>query len=279
VPPKFFFTDVRIEGATRYPGDQVKIRYKVVNLGDAPGDCRIWVTNEIGKVVYETILRNIQPGSTIEDVSDTITLPEKPGLYYWTIVAYNETTKEVDDRREFTVRVEEPPPPAPPAPPPEPVFRFITVRAEYAGKEPGSPFRIMYSLVNSGNAFGSCEVRVYDHNGEKVWYRRHENIPPYAMTAPFYTGELKLPMEPGRYDWSIEVYNLSTGKVDDKRTITLTVEAPAIAPPAAPANILLYLALGSLAVGAAVAAIAVAELQKRVAREEIARVREWLQGS
>jgi len=173
-------------------------------------------------------------------------------------------------------------------------FRFVDVKTSYpTGNYPGHTMQLEYYFVNEGNVPGDCEVRVIDHRGETIYRKQFSEIPPGFEIGPI-TEYLILPGETGAYKWYIELFNKTTGQVDDRREITVEVVPAPAPPPPAPTpppptpptpppptpptppppppvekpveEIVLPLAAGGLAVVVVAAIVIASEVSKEVAR-------------
>jgi len=135
--------------------------------------------------------------------------------------------------------------------------RFIIrdVRVEYAGeKEPGEPFRVRYRIVNAGDTTGSCEIRIYDHNGRLVYLDYARDVAP-GVTVETTSYEFALPEKPVK--WVFEVYNLDTRRVDDRVEFSVGAEKPLVQ------DVFLPLVLGFTAVAVVTAVIIASETMKQ----------------
>lgn len=100
-----------------------------------------------------------------------------------------------------------------------PLFRIIFNPSQISGS-PGEQRTVNIIVENQGNAEGTVELRIKDHNGNIV--ASHQQTIPAGQSYTFNL-TITLPSQAGTYAWTIEAYNVDTGSVDDFKTFTVQV--------------------------------------------------------
>jgi len=101
-----------------------------------------------------------------------------------------------------------------------PVFRIASYNSSISGPV-GSKQRLVVTVQNTGNASGNAVLRVIDNNGNTV--NSTTLSIPAGQTATA-TLTVTLPSSRGTYTWKINVTNQATGKIDDTKTLLVTVK-------------------------------------------------------
>ncbi|MCX8179747.1 MAG: hypothetical protein N3E41_00010 [Thermofilaceae archaeon] len=186
-------------------GGSAPFTLSVSNTGGKAGNAIVRIYDHSNALVAEAI-SFIPAGGTVEKTIN-VNLPRQRGSYPWIIEAYNEETQEVDDYREFTVRVL------------SPLFNILSFDATVAGT-PNEHVPVTLEVGNTGDAGGSATVGIYDHEGQQV----------LSLTVNLEAGdiarervEVTLPGEPGSYEWKITVLNDLTSELDDEKTFRVVV--------------------------------------------------------
>jgi len=85
---------------------------------------------------------------------------------------------------------------------------------------PNETINTNVTVLNDGNADGTCEVRLRDHNNVSV---DSKQVPILQGAEGGVTLQATAPSQVGTYTWTIEAYNLNTQTVDDSKSITVNV--------------------------------------------------------
>ena len=101
----------------------------------------------------------------------------------------------------------------------KPEFRITSYPTTVSGK-PSETKTISVTIENQGNAEGTVQVRIKDHNGNVVASQQQTIGAGQSYT---FNMTISLPSSVGSYTWSIEAYNTDTGSVDDSETFTVSV--------------------------------------------------------
>ena len=96
----------------------------------------------------------------------------------------------------------------------------ITSYPSSISASPGATITINVTVVNNGDADGTVEVRVRDHNNSIV---ASKQVTVAAGSSTSVSLTATAPSSPGTYSWKVEAYNVDTGTVDDSKSFTVEV--------------------------------------------------------
>ncbi|MEM3782199.1 MAG: hypothetical protein QXX32_01500 [Thermofilum sp.] len=180
----------------------------VTNSGNATGTVRVRVLDQAGNTVNGTVLA-VPPGASVA-TSLALTLPSSSGTYSWTVQAVDNATGTIHDSKPITVR----------AVVYQPKFSIQSYNTSITGAA-GSKQKIVVAVANTGNATGAVQVNIIDNNGNTL--NSTTLSIPAGQTATT-TLTVTLPSSRGTYTWRINVTNQATGKIDDTKTLLVTVK-------------------------------------------------------
>ena len=101
--PRFSIVSLKYPGVVK-PGSAVAVSVGVQNTGDADGNVEVRIKDSQGNTVA-TSTATIPAGQSTT-LNLTFTAPTSPGLHVYTVEAYNTTTSNTDDVRQFTISVQ-----------------------------------------------------------------------------------------------------------------------------------------------------------------------------
>jgi hypothetical protein len=179
----------------------------VTNTGNATGTVRVRVLDQAGNTVNSTVLA-VSPGASVA-TSLALTLPSSSGTYSWTVQAVDNATGTIHDSKPITVR----------AVVYQPKFSIRSYNTSITGAA-GSKQKIVVAVANTGNATGAVQVSVVDNNGNTVNSTQLTLAPGINATTTIY---IALPTSTGTYTWKIQALNLNTTRVDDEKTVQVSV--------------------------------------------------------
>ena len=96
----------------------------------------------------------------------------------------------------------------------------ITSYPETINTHPNYTIGFNVTVLNDGNADGTCEVRLKDHNNNIVDSKQVAIAQGAEETVAL---QATAPSSVGTYTWTIEAYNVDTQTVDDSKSITVNV--------------------------------------------------------
>jgi heme/copper-type cytochrome/quinol oxidase subunit 2 len=200
------------------PLQQYNIIVKVQNTGDAVGRVVVKLMTANKSQTIQSAEYELEANAIITHTF-TLTAPYTGGSLLYAVVLYNETNDTIDDEKYVFVYVIAN----------RPIFR---IKELYVSTVPPSPYAyrvvaypkqpISYTpvLTNIGDKDGRALVIVKDQSGAVldsigVDIAKHgEGGKPVGFKAP---------AEPGTYTYTIEIYNVDVGAVDDARRVNVKV--------------------------------------------------------
>jgi flagellin-like protein len=121
----------------------------------------------------------------------------------------------------WTAPVAAPPPSQPPQPPPSPYAKFEIADYTQTITGPVSSKQLFTATVrNTGSSSGTVVVEVRDSSGNLVNSSQATVPAGGTATISFY---VTLPSSTGTYTWRVNAINQATGKIDDTKTVQVSV--------------------------------------------------------
>ena len=192
-----------------HPNETININVTVLNDGNAEGTCEVRLRDH-NNVIVDSKQVAIAQGAE-ETVALQATAPSTEGTYTWTVEVYNLNTQTVDDSKSITVNVIEVI---------ENPHFTITSYPNTINTRPNYTIGFNVTVLNDGNADGTCEVRLKDHNNNIV---DSEQVAIAQGEEKSVALQATAPSQVGTYTWTIEAYNVDTQTVDDSKSITINV--------------------------------------------------------
>lgn len=105
---------------------------------------------------------------------------------------------------------------------PEPHFTIVQV-PDVVNATAGIPFQVQVTIKNDGDATGKYMVELYNADNHKVDYKESQLDAGAQETQTLTATE----NNPGKYIYTVKVYNEDTQNYDDSKTVEVDVTAPA----------------------------------------------------
>jgi len=186
----------------------VSVVVKEVNGVPCNGEIRI--LDENNNIVASTVVSFNGGDQKQVDFNITQTIPV--GTHNWSVVAYNSTTRNIDDTEQLTVNVS--------TPGQNPVFTIKNIIPSTVNTTPGSRFRVTFVIGITSATSGTCILRIYDHMNNKI-VEQWINFPNTADQT--ITVDMTAPDTPGTYTWKAQAYSFNTGTMTDEKTFIINV--------------------------------------------------------
>jgi len=206
---------------TTAPLQQYNIVVKIQNTGDALGRVVIKLMTANRSQTIQSAEYELEPNAVATHIF-TLTAPYSGLSELYALVLYNRTNETIDDEKWIFVYIEAN----------RPIFRIkevyitgellIGVRPSWSRVVAYPNERLVYGIViqNIGDQDGTALILVKDQSGAVV-DSISVNVAKYGESGK--TISLTTTADAGTYSYTIEIYNVTVGGVDDRRVVNVRV--------------------------------------------------------